>query len=143
MANNLRAESSRLSSKESNNKEEDSPRTYLGRLSVGLLVLAVIVGMFTLYYYIGLQKEAPESSGTTDASTPTQTNTSKPVIPSTGVVSCEDLGCPAGSQFIGSSQSNVYHECDSSYALAILPGNRICFYNSTEAEAQGYREAAK
>lgn len=140
MANNLRAESSRLSSKESNNKEEDSPRTYLGRLSVGLIVLAVIVGMFTLYYYIGLQKEAAESSGPDYSST---ANTSTPVIPSAGVVSCEDLGCPAGSQFIGSSQSNVYHECDSSYALAILPGNRICFYNSTEAEAQGYREAAK
>jgi len=57
------------------------------------------------------------------------------------IVNCEYLGCPAGTQFVGSSGSNVYHECHCSYAIAILPDNRVCFMNATEAEDKEYRKA--
>jgi len=59
-----------------------------------------------------------------------------------GLITCEDLGCPENTLFIGSAQSNVYHECISSYAPTILPQNRICFYTAQEAEDAGYRPAA-
>lgn len=57
------------------------------------------------------------------------------------IVNCEDLGCPKGTKFVGSSGSNVYHECHCSYALAILPENRLCFMNASEAEDRDYRKA--
>lgn len=128
----LRVSAPRLSSKKP--KEDDSHWTYLGRLSVGIIVLSAILGMFLLYYYLDVQKQvnSPEIPSTTENNTP-----------SAGVVSCEDLGCPTGSQYIGSSQSNVYHECDSGYAMSIMPENRVCFLSAEEAEAQEYRAAAK
>ena len=54
-------------------------------------------------------------------------------------LTCQNLGCPVNATFVGSRNSNVYHECDCSYALAILPENRLCFLTSLEAEDKGYR----
>ncbi len=55
------------------------------------------------------------------------------------LVSCQKLGCPNSAKYIGSANSNVYHECDCNYALAILPENRLCFDSTQEAESLGYR----
>ena len=108
------------------------PEKKLIQIVAPVIIILVILALFGVYHLIKLYKiqeplpsSAPESQ------------------PEVGLVSCEDLGCPEGSQYIASSESNVYHECSSGYAQTILPQNRICFYNASEAEQAGYRPAAK
>ena len=93
-----------------------------------ILVIILLLALFGVYHLIKTYKTIE----------PEQTEQAE-----IGFVTCEDLGCPKGTQFIASAKSNVYHECNSPYAQAILPENRVCFMNSSEAEAAGYRPAAK
>ena len=51
---------------------------------------------------------------------------------------CESLGCPPGTQFVGSKNSNKYHVCDCRYAKKIKSENLICLSNKGEAESRGY-----
>jgi len=99
-----------------------------------IIVVIVIIALFAGYHLIKIYKAAQEGPVV-------PTEEGGPPVP--GLIICEDLGCPEGSQYIGSSESNVYHECSSGYAQTILPQNRMCFYNATEAEQAGYRPAAK
>jgi len=108
------------------------PKQKLIQILAPVVVVLVILALFGAYYFINSM-----SAGSAQASSPDNQQ------PEAGLVTCEDLGCPEGSQFIASSESNVYHECSSPYAQAILPQNRICFYNSSEAEQAGYRPAAR
>ncbi len=55
------------------------------------------------------------------------------------IITCENLGCPIGTKYVGSKNSNVFHECDCSYAIAILPENRVCFNSTEEAQEKQYR----
>ena len=52
--------------------------------------------------------------------------------------SCIALGCPAGTYYVGSKNSDKYHECDSRWAKLILFENIVCFSSENEAVAQGY-----
>lgn len=99
-----------------------------------ILVILIIVSLFLAYAIIHIYKD---DSADSDNAEPTN------VPEEVGLVTCEDLGCPADTQYVASSESNVYHECDSGYAQAILPQNRVCFVNSTEAEDADYKAAAK
>lgn len=51
---------------------------------------------------------------------------------------CEDLGCPAGTQFVGSKNSNKYHYCDCRWVKMIKPDNLVCFKNVEEAKEKCY-----
>lgn len=108
------------------------PEKRLIQIIAPIIIVLVILALFGTYHMIRLYKAAQEP-------TPPPT----PEEPEVGLISCEDLGCPEGSQYVGSSQSNVYHECSSGYAQTILSQNRICFFSAAEAEEAGYRPAAK
>lgn len=53
--------------------------------------------------------------------------------------SCVKLGCPAGTMFVGSKNSDIYHYCSCEWAEKIKPSNLICFESKEEAEAENYR----
>ena len=77
-----------------------------------------------------------ESTTTTTSSTST-TSTVQPGDPE-----CEELGCPYGTNFVGSKNSDMYHYCSCSYAKSINPENLICFNNTEEAEEKGYTQSS-
>ena len=52
--------------------------------------------------------------------------------------SCIELGCPAGTSYVGSINSDKYHSCDSRFAKMISPENIICFASEADASEQGY-----
>jgi hypothetical protein len=57
--------------------------------------------------------------------------------------SCVSLGCPSGTQFVGSKNSNKYHYCRCYYAKKIKPENLICFQSVEEAKSKGYEPCGK
>ena len=57
--------------------------------------------------------------------------------------SCVQLGCDADAVVVGSSQSDVYHQCHCSYASRISGGNLRCFNSIQEAVDAGYRPAKR
>ena len=77
-----------------------------------------------------------ESTTTTTSSIST-TSTIQPGDPE-----CEELGCPYGTNFVGSKNSKKYHYCSCSYAKSINPENLICFNNTEEAEEKGYAQSS-
>jgi len=52
---------------------------------------------------------------------------------------CMALGCPSGTQFAGSKNSDIYHSCICSYAQKISKENLVCFKSAEETEDSGYR----
>lgn len=95
-----------------------------------IMVVATILLMFFVYYYLDNWRATNVASGS-----------APPELLTTGALGCVELGCPPGTNFIGSVSGEVYHMCTSSYARSILPDNRVCFPSATEAVAQGYRES--
>lgn len=51
---------------------------------------------------------------------------------------CEALGCPSGTMFVGSKNSNKYHYCDCASAKKISSKNLVCFKSIEEAKDSGY-----
>ncbi|MFH0906222.1 MAG: hypothetical protein V1824_02710 [archaeon] len=51
---------------------------------------------------------------------------------------CIEFGCPSGSIYVGSLNSDKYYVCNCSYAQRILPENINCFSSDAEAVAEGY-----
>lgn len=52
---------------------------------------------------------------------------------------CVRLGCPEGTVFVGSKNSDIYHYCTCEWAEKIKPSNLVCFKSKEEAEANNYR----
>jgi len=100
-----------------------------GKMALFVIVVMAILALFFVYMYLD---EWRVDKGL--ANQPEATITS-------GSLTCIELGCPVGTDFMGSKQGNVYHECDSSYSKAILEENRVCFPSAVEANARGYRES--
>lgn len=51
---------------------------------------------------------------------------------------CVALGCPDGTQLVGSERSDKYHRCGCVWADKIRKENLICFNSTAEAVAAGY-----
>jgi hypothetical protein len=51
---------------------------------------------------------------------------------------CVELGCPSGTKFVGSKNSDKYHYCSCRYAKKIKKENLICFESKKEAQNEGY-----
>ena len=94
------------------------------------------------------QTEEENDSGetnTADSTTkptekPTPKPTAKPTSKPQDSVSSETYVPPAASQgrYVGSSESNKYHNPSCRYVKKILPENKIWFDSAADAEAQGY-----
>lgn len=82
------------------------------------------------------------STSTTSTSTTTITTTSTSTTSTTTTIqegnSCVELGCPEGTQFVGSKNSDKYHYCDCRYAKRIDSENLVCFSSEEEAQSEGY-----
>ncbi len=98
------------------------------KLAVFVMVLFVIFLMFVVYHFLD------EWRGTNNADEPQ-------VLLTSGSLACIELGCTPGTDFVGSKNSNLYHECTSSYARAIKDENLKCFPDAQNAIAEGYTKA--
>ena len=49
---------------------------------------------------------------------------------------CVDLGCPSGTIYVGSINSDKYYGCDCRYAKSVLPENIVCFASDEDALAE-------
>jgi len=67
-----------------------------------------------------------------------ETTTTSSTTTLTGDDSCAELGCPPGTGFVGSVNSEKYHYCDCRYVGSIKPENIICFADEDEAQDQDY-----
>ena len=100
----------------------------LAKIFLFILTLSVMFGMFLVYDYLDdwRSEQLIDNPGFTPGT-----------VPEGALISCTDLGCPQGTAYTGSSNSNLYHGCNCFYAKTILPGNRVCFNSQEEAISQG------
>ncbi len=86
--------------------------------------------------------ESKEKSTTTTTTTTIEetTTTSTTILP--GDSFCEELGCPYGTNFVGSKNSDLYHYCHCSFAKRIKPENLVCFFGEEEAIEKGYTQSS-
>lgn len=54
-------------------------------------------------------------------------NTDNKLAEKIGNQACIDLGCPPGTLYTGSKNSDIYHECHCGFAKRITTENRVCF----------------
>ena len=53
-------------------------------------------------------------------------------------LACLELGCPDGTLYVGSINSDKYYVCSCHYAERINPENLKCFVSDSEAVEMGY-----
>ncbi len=53
-------------------------------------------------------------------------------------LTCVEIGCPEGSFYVGSINSDKYYSCSCHYAKRINPENLKCFVSDSEAIEMGY-----
>ena len=51
--------------------------------------------------------------------------------------SCLALSCPAGANYVGSKNSDLYYPCSCHYAKRIKPENIVCWKTESEAKEEG------
>ena len=83
-----------------------------------LIALVVILGV--LFVFVAKQHETVKGEAYAEA--------------------CVGLGCPNGTMFVGSKNSNKFHECTSRHAKNILPENIVCFNTQEDAAMKGYEQ---
>jgi hypothetical protein len=106
-----------------------APKTGLfGKILLFVMVVIAMLIMFSIFYYL---------DGWREERFPTQENELEDVLTS-GMLACVEMGCPAGTKFIGSSGGVSYHDCATTQARSIKSENRVCFSSYQEAVAKGY-----
>lgn len=80
----------------------------------------------------------PQPPGTTTTISETTTTVETSTTIETGDA-CVSLGCPSGTQFVGSKKSDKYHYCDCRWAKKINEENLRCFQSVDEAKSMGYK----
>ncbi len=50
---------------------------------------------------------------------------------------CAMLGCPFGTEYVASRNSELFHDCTCKWAERISPANIVCYNNSDEAVSDG------
>lgn len=108
-------------------------------------ITEVVETTTTLFESIEDVSESKETTTTTFSSETTTTTeetstTSTTILP--GDPLCEELGCPYGTNFVGSKNSDKYHYCHCSYAKRIKPENLVCFFSEEEAIEKGYTQSS-
>jgi len=100
-----------------------------GKILLFIITVVSILIMFTIYFYLEdwRAENFPESADEPED------------VLSSGMLACIEMGCPAGTRFIGSAEGSVYHDCSSTLARSIKEDNRVCFSSANEAISNGYR----
>jgi hypothetical protein len=116
-------------------------------LSLGFLISSLIILVNTptkTAKVTGITEETITTTTTTTSVTTTIKETTTKTITTTtttiepGDPLCQDLGCPYGTKFVGSKNSDRYHFCDCQWAKRIKPENIVCFFSKKQAEDEGY-----
>jgi hypothetical protein len=89
---------------------------------------------------LATEDESESSDATVTTTTEKETNTSTTILP--GDPLCEELGCPYGTNFVGSKNSDLYHYCHCSSAKRIKEENLVCFFTEEEAQEKGYTQSS-
>lgn len=55
--------------------------------------------------------------------------------------SCLALGCLRGTQVVGDVKSDIFYECNCTFAKWIKPEDMLCFASVSAAIERGYRQA--
>jgi len=105
-------------------------KDFIEKTFLFIFTTVIILLMFFMYDYLD-DWRAKQIRETPDLSMGT--------APGGAIISCTDLGCPRGTKYTASKNSNIYHGCNCFYAKTILPGNRLCFSSQEEAIVQGYK----
>jgi hypothetical protein len=107
---------------------EERPLGTFGKLLLFVLTVLAILILFSIFYYLEDWRVDHVQ----------QTPDPEDVLTS-GMLACMELGCPFGTNYIGSSSGEVYHDCTTSQARSINEENRVCFSSTSDAVDQGYR----
>jgi micrococcal nuclease len=83
---------------------------------------------------IGIWSQLDNPSNTKTSINDTQTTQHTNLTLTDVDSSCISLGCPQGTQYVASKNSDKYHKCYCSFAKRISPQNLICFSSKEEAE---------
>lgn len=78
--------------------------------------------------------------GTTESKPATSRTCTPPVVeePTPTYDPCVAIGCPEGTQYVGSKESDKYHYCSCYHVNKILKENLLCFTSISDAKSQGY-----
>lgn len=68
---------------------------------------------------------------------PTEIVVSEPQTPE----SCLALGCLRGTNVVGDVKSDIFYECNCTFAKWIKPEDMLCFTSASAAMESGYRQA--
>jgi hypothetical protein len=104
------------------------PKDTFGRLLLFVIVVVAMLVMFSIFYYLEDWRadRFPEQEIEPEE------------ILTSGMLACIEMGCPAGTKFIGSSGGVSYHDCATTQARSIKSDNRVCFSSYQDAIAKGY-----
>jgi hypothetical protein len=100
----------------------------VGRILLFVMVVVSMLIMFSIFYYLEDWREEhfPEENAQTED------------VLTSGMLACVEMGCPAGSKFLGSTSGTTYHSCATTQARSIKRENRICFSSASDASVAGY-----
>ena len=108
--------------------EEKNTGTF-GRILLFVMAVIAMLIMFSIFYYLEDWRAVHF---------PEQEQEPEDVLTS-GMLACIELGCPAGTNYIGSVNGATYHACDSTIARSINEENRVCFNSIDDAVSLDYR----
>ena len=103
-------------------------RGTFGKLLLFVMVVISMLIMFTIFFYLEdwRAEHFPEE------------NDKPEEVLTSGMLACVEMGCPAGSKFLGSTAGTTYHSCATTQARSIKKENRICFSSASDASGAGY-----
>ncbi len=99
-------------------------------------ITALVITTSTLVEITTTTEEITTSTIITTTSTTTTSSVTTTTVQETG--ECAELGCSAGTEFVGSKNSDKYHYCDCRYVKKIKSENLLCFDDKEDAQAEGY-----
>lgn len=77
------------------------------------------------------------TTSTTTMSTSTSTIPTTTISTTTTIDYCRELGCPSGTKFVGSKNSDKYHYCTCKWARKIKSENLVCYDSIEDALDEG------
>lgn len=123
------------------NKSKKIKPNYL----IAILMIIIAILFIALFIFVALyfqdNYEIKEKTGDIDnkAGVGVDNNKESGESAGSGVTSlrCLQLGCPEGTQYVGSINSDKFYECDCHYANRILEENVVCFRTEQQAKDEG------
>ena len=98
-------------------------------LFIGFIFL-IVIGAILFGLDIAQKKAAEAASGNKNSSSNSNSEES-----------CVQLGCPEGTKYVGSINSDKYYTCDCRFAKQINEENIACFSSDEDAQSLDYTKS--